>query len=211
MGVLAKLGRSFQFYTLAGVENVHLEGERVVGRWKSSLVRIYARENGALIHDFLNWRIEPKSIVLFTKTHGPLDREAMPGCEFSFQSSAWTKLQAAMRSIWRNQRKATGDWEMSSDDGDLACENRQLVYRARTLFLFFCMDLVTRPVDQMKMCGCPECPTPFFIARHLRQRFCSEKCAGWGQRQLKKEWWAQYGESWRRERAKTKARKVRRL
>jgi hypothetical protein len=205
----AKLGRSFRFCTLAGVEDVHLDGEWVVGRWKASLTQIYDREKGSLLQDFLNCSSRPESILGFTKRHGPLDRQAKPSAEFRFELPEWGKMQQSMRSVWKSQRKAVG-WELSPDDGNLAYENRHLVYRARTLLVFLGIDLVTLPVERMKVCARPDCPAPFFVTRHLRQHFCSEECSGWGQRQAKKKWWKRSGPKWRRKHAKAKARRGRR-
>lgn len=205
----AKLGRSFRFCTLAGVEGVHIEGEWIVGQWKASLTQIYGKETGTVLQDFLNSSTSPESILRFTKQYGPLDRGAKPSVEFKFQLSEWRKVQQSMRSLWKSRSKVAG-WEMSPDDGNLAYDNRQLVYRARNLLVFLGVDLVTLPVERMKVCGRPDCPAPFFITRHLRQRFCSEECSGWAQRQMKRRWWAKKGRTWRKNRAKTKARKVRR-
>lgn len=210
MSATAQLGRHLCFCTLAGVENVRLDGECVVGRWKGSLMQIYGRDNGALLQDFLNCPTKPESIVLFTKRFGPLEVQGKPGADFRFPLSDWRRRQGEMRSAWRNQRKATGDWEMSPKDGNLAYEGRKLVYKARTLFLFLCIDLVTRPVHQMKICRYPDCPTPFFAARHLGQRFCCTTCSAWGQLMAKRKSWAKNGRRWRRNSAKAKASKGRR-
>jgi hypothetical protein len=202
MNTPAKLGRNLHFSTLAGVENVHLDSEWVVGRWNASLVEIHGPANGTQLHDFLNWRTEPESIVLFTKKHGPLNATARPGAGFRFQLSQWRKHHSAMRSTWKKLDKATGDWEMSWHDGILVYENRQLVYKVRTLLVFLALDIVMRPVNQLKVCRRPGCLNPFFISRHLRQHFCSEMCAGWGQQMAKRKWWAKDGPEWRKKRAK---------
>lgn len=209
MNALAKLSRSFRFCTLAGVEDARLDGEWVVGCWKASLTQFYGEEKGTLLQDFVNCSTRPESILRFTKKHGPLDGHAKPSAEFKFQLSEWRKRQQSMRSLWNSQRSALG-WEMSPDDGYLAYENRQLVYRARTLFLFLAIDLFTLPVDRMKVCIRPGCVAPFFVTRDLRQKFCSEKCAGWAQRISKKIWWNREGPAWRKRRARTKTRKVKR-
>jgi hypothetical protein len=206
MNALAKLGRSFRFCTLAGVEGVHIEGEWVIGQWKASLTQVYGKEMGTVLQDFLNCFTSPESILRFTKQHGPLDRSAKPSAEFKFELSEWRKMQESMRSLWTSQSKVAG-WEMLPDDGYLAYENRQLIYRARTLLVFLGIDLVTLPLERMRVCVSPDCPAPFFITRHMRQRFCSEECSGWGQRQAKQRWWKKSGPKWRRKRAKTKARK----
>jgi hypothetical protein len=52
---------------------------------------------------------------------------------------------------------------------------------------------------RFRKCKRGDCPHPYFIAGHLKQKFCCEKCAEWGQRQWKTAWWREHGESWRRE------------
>lgn len=43
--------------------------------------------------------------------------------------------------------------------------------------------------DLMRVCMNPECPARYFIAYRRTQKFCSEKCAGPGQREAKRRWW----------------------
>jgi hypothetical protein len=54
--------------------------------------------------------------------------------------------------------------------------------------------------DKARRCGNPECDAPYFIAKRKNQKYCTEKCAGHGQRELKRSWWAEHGEKWRKER-----------
>jgi hypothetical protein len=50
------------------------------------------------------------------------------------------------------------------------------------------------------VCENPECPAPLFFRSHTkkRQRYCSPKCSGFGQREAKRRWWAAKGEDWRK-------------
>jgi hypothetical protein len=206
---LAKLTGAFRFCLLAGVEEVCLDEESVAGRWTKSLTPFWSTENVRPTQDFLNWSSAPESIVLFTKRFGPLNDEPKPGDGFRFHLSEWRGLQKRLRLTWNDVRlgKTTGDWEASPGDGVLAYQNGQLVFTARSLFSFLCLDLVTNPVKLMKLCLRPGCPAPFFMAHHARQRFCSEKCSGWSQRISKTIWWKRNGEKWRRKRNRLKARK----
>jgi hypothetical protein len=43
--------------------------------------------------------------------------------------------------------------------------------------------------DLAKYCGNPHCREPYFIADKRSQKFCSEKCAGSGNRESKRKWW----------------------
>jgi len=58
------------------------------------------------------------------------------------------------------------------------------------------------PIDHVRICANPECKAPYFVAKDLRQRFCSEICAQWGQREWKRQWWAAKGGEWRKSRPK---------
>jgi hypothetical protein len=58
--------------------------------------------------------------------------------------------------------------------------------------------------DKMAVCANPQCCTPFFFVCRKGQRFCSEKCAGSGNREAKRRWWKRHGKQWRKRRTKTK-------
>ena len=68
-------------------------------------------------------------------------------------------------------------------------------------------------VGQMRYCPNPTCPTPYFIAKKRRQKYCSEECALPAQREFKRAWWEEHGKGWRAERKKMsqKSRKLTRL
>lgn len=203
---LAKLARALHFCVLAGVEFARLDGESIIGRWNAYPTRIYGAEKSRLIQDFLNWRDDPASIVAFTKRYGPLADGFNKGHAFEFPLSAWTKLQASLRTVWNDCHAGSvaPGWVIERETAGLAYEDGKLLYTAESLFTFLSIDLITCPFRRMKTCACPGCPTPFFIAHPLSQRFCSEKCAGWGQRQAKSTWWSKHGEAWRRKRRRTK-------
>lgn len=59
-----------------------------------------------------------------------------------------------------------------------------------------------RSLDRLYMCRNPRCETPYFVALHRNQRFCSEPCAQVGQRESKHRWWDAKGTRWRKQRAK---------
>jgi hypothetical protein len=54
----------------------------------------------------------------------------------------------------------------------------------------------------MRVCANPACRARYFVAEKKNQRYCGEKCAGLGQRELKKAWWAEHGPAWRKARKK---------
>ena len=63
----------------------------------------------------------------------------------------------------------------------------------------FCLVLIRalHALDRMRFCLNPECPAPYFFTKKRRQRYCTEKCAGAGQRELKRVWWTEHGTAWR--------------
>jgi hypothetical protein len=210
---LTKLDAPLGICFLAGVENVRLDGAHLVGRWKASLERIHGSENVFLIQDFLNWRNEPEDILAFTKKYGPLEDRPKAGQSFTFPLTIWISRQRALRFAWnqvRNHGRRISGWDTNDEMGSLMYESGRLTYTAQSLWSFISIDLVTYMPERLKLCMCPACPTPFFIARHLRLKFCSEKCAGWAQGISKKKWWDREGPAWRKRRAKTKARTARR-
>lgn len=50
---------------------------------------------------------------------------------------------------------------------------------------------------------CENCRTNF-IARRVAQKYCSTDCSESMQRELKRKWWAEHGETWRRQRKESK-------
>jgi hypothetical protein len=49
-----------------------------------------------------------------------------------------------------------------------------------------------RNLNRALYCPNPECANPFFFARDKGQRYCSDKCAEFGQRQAKLKWWHEH-------------------
>jgi hypothetical protein len=63
--------------------------------------------------------------------------------------------------------------------------------------------------DKARYCANPECPAPYFFVQRKNQRYCSEICAAPAQRELKRRWWAEYGDEWRAARSSKKSSKGR--
>jgi hypothetical protein len=75
-----------------------------------------------------------------------------------------------------------------------------LLYVIQDLFRFLYLEMASYPSDCLRICDRPGCGNPYFTTQYLRQRFCSDLCAQWGQRQWKRQWWKENGESWRKQR-----------
>ena len=191
----------FRFCVLAGVKEAHIVGSKVIGRFHDTLKEFYGPPRGRLIEDFLNWPHEADDILRFTLRYGPLEAEPGEHKGFEFVIAAFEVHQKHLRWLWRNASQFP-DWEPQA--GALAFRKGWLTYTAPSLYMYLYMDLVTCEARRLRICKRPDCPTPYFIAGHLKQRFCSDKCAGWGQRQWKKKWWKEHGDTWRARRHKQK-------
>ena len=66
---------------------------------------------------------------------------------------------------------------------------------------------LVKTADVARYCANPECPAPYFFAKRRNQRYCSEICAAPAQRELKRKWWAEHGEDWRKSRTAKKSSK----
>jgi hypothetical protein len=176
-----------------------VDSNKIVGRFKGTPEEFCGPSKGRLIEDFLNWPSDLKSILRFTRKYGPLQVPAIGSGEFEVFWHPWTVDQRRFRSLWRQKGFFDlNEWERSS--GTLAYRNGWLTYTAANLYVYLYMDLVTCEAKRLRICKRADCPNPYFIAHHLKQRFCSDKCAQWGQREWKKQWWNEHGQSWRKQR-----------
>jgi hypothetical protein len=190
--------RSFRFCTLAArATDVELIGNFVHGRWKGEVREYYGPHSRHLIEDFLNSSNAPDAILRFTRKYGSLYESPVSGREFRFHVHVWKSAQTHFRSLWTHLSDFP-DWQ--PEGGSLAYRNGFLTYTAANLYMFLYMDLVTCPATRVRKCKREDCLHPYFVARHLKQRFCTEICAEWGQRGWKKQWWNEHGQSWRAER-----------
>jgi hypothetical protein len=191
----AKSLRSFRFCTLAGVTDVRLVGEEIHGRWLETLHEYYGPHSRRLIEDFLNWPDDPEGILRFIRKYGPVDQTPpAPGEEFLSNLAVWRAAQEHLRELWQHLSKFP-DWE--PEGGSLAFRKGFLTYTAASLYMFLYMDTVTCSAKHVRRCKREDCPHPYFIAKHLKERFCSDVCAAWGQREWKKQWWKEHGQAWR--------------
>jgi hypothetical protein len=194
----------FRFCVLAGAEGVQLTGDKIVGRFREKLVEFCGPRKGRLIEDFLNWPHDNASILRFTRKYGPLQAESAAAKDFEFFPEGWQLDQKHFQWLWRTANRFP-DWEPKG--GTLAFRNGWLTYTASSLYMFLYMDLVTCEAKRLRVCKRPDCPTPHFIAGHLKQCFCSDKCAEWGQRQWKQKWWKEHGDTWRAQRHEQKGKR----
>ena len=77
----------------------------------------------------------------------------------------------------------------------------ELTYQPQTL-LQEALHYLLRNIRNVKICGNPDCPAPFFIGG--RSRYCSTDCSASIQAEAKRSWWQSHGEEWRRSRVSKK-------
>jgi len=219
--------RGFQFCALAGVEGVSLDGEDLVGRWKTEPTEYYGPKPGQLVESFVNWASDTNGVLRFTKRYGPLEARPQAGQEFRYPMIAWVVAQRHFRWLWETARGVRisvsipelgnelklGPWRRWELPGEqiarLWGQDGYLVCQTTTLYMFLYLDICTFPRERLRKCARPDCHSPYFIASHLGQAYCSDRCAAWAQSKWKREWWTKHGKRWRMTRRKPKARRRR--
>jgi len=202
----AKWNYRMGFSTLAGSGDAELQGEDIVGHWKPGASRFYGFRGHSLAEEFVNWADDPQSIIRFTRKFGPLNCPQQEDGEFRQSLQEWRAYQVAMRRYWRflgdnKHYRGRGAWTSAVVNGEyLTALGGNLTFVTPHLAHFLLLELGSCSVTRLRICARPDCKTPHFTARHLRQHFCSEPCAQWGQRQWKKQWWTEHGQTWRKQR-----------
>jgi hypothetical protein len=198
--------RGLQFCTPIGTEGVRLEGTHVLGRWQQKLSNFDGLKNRLLVEDFVNWSNTPEEIVRFVRMWGPLGDDAREGKDFRFSVQGWRGTQQRFRQMWEAR---SGKANLSTTLGgelpyQLNFSSEGLRIWSQTLEGYLRLELFTAPAERFRKCKRPGCETPYFIARHLRQTYCSEGCAKWAQSQWKEKWWDERGSDWLAGRKKRK-------
>ncbi len=191
------------------------------GTVHGDLARAKPKHLPNLLTEFLNWPSDEPDILRFTRRYGPLleqdkgvdvyrtkpeaDRivggpeETRP---WSFGLEEWRLYQKHLRSEWNRivEVGLGGSADIGFGKGDrmkIERGGKKIVLEIATLFNFLQVAVLTTPPERMKNCRRPAaegCDTPYFIAEHLRQEYCSDVCAHWGQKQAKREWWKRRNE-----------------
>jgi hypothetical protein len=87
-------------------------------------------------------------------------------------------------------KRFLANWEDGNFDYEGGCDFQ------RALYLLF--------QESWRARVCEKCATRF-IARRAAQKYCSKECVGTMQRELKRKWWGEHGETWRQQRKATKS------
>jgi hypothetical protein len=124
-------------------------------------------------------------------------------------------LRQAVRTIWQAPDRRTKEWRIFRlveetvlgdtypSGGEFGVLGKIAPLPPPSLFEQAC-DHLRDHCHRLTQCNNPACPSPFFFARRLSQRFCSEDCALPAQREIKRRWWTEHGTNWRRRRAAKK-------
>jgi len=220
MSILSKKSfRKVQLAVLAGVENVELHGDEIVGNWKDELRLRLDRPSGrTLVEDFVNWKTEPEEIRRFVQLYGPLCKTPpfqKPHTRtkgFRQSIREWLAYQAELRRAWRDglspYRVGMAEGELLTITPRKLCPRKFAVVIERievsSLSRFLEFELHLRQTTYRRICARPNCETRYFIATGAAQRLCSPKCAQWQQRRAKLMWWTAHGDAWRRKQRKRK-------
>jgi len=179
-----------------GSESVRVHGEHVHGRWSTQLTNFTGLRGRVLVEDFLNWPDDPNEIARFASMYGPLDSEPKEGAEFHFSLERWKNLREKFRALWEGRSGRSVSTTISGSSYDISLHGRSLVFHAKTLEGFMLIELATTDAKRLRKCVRPDCQNPYFIARHLKQQYCSTSCAEWAQVLWKKKWWEDKGTAW---------------
>jgi hypothetical protein len=208
--------RQLAFFTLAGVAITELKGELIVGAQKDPLPDFRGAVDGHLCAHFVNWPTDPKAIEGFTRKFGSLRAPLKSGQTFAFRLSDWKLDQDRIRAAWdqslylfqkfglRNHGSLALRTVPAEDGEEFVSKHGALEYKANSLFRFLWLEFASTSLERLRKCKLKDCPTPYFIASHLGQRYCTEVCAHQAQCEWKKNWWKDRGTNWRQKRFQKK-------
>jgi hypothetical protein len=182
------------------------------------------------VTELANLRDEPEA---FERFHERWPRLAdLSDCPNDLHPVHDTPLPPKFWSIYERREKLRGIWESDEENAlrefllppdppplELSDELRigfiwdspivfdwrrgEIIYQPRTDFQRAIYALFRKSI-MARVCGNPDCPARYFVARKATQRYCSDICAEVFQKAWKKKWWAEHGDQWRRGRKKSK-------
>jgi hypothetical protein len=180
----------------------------------------------AWVEEFANCQISVEAIRRFTHRYGWLwaSRAAKsPSGKFSIRLTQWVQARWQFRLSWDRMlglppretdlqgfpelaRKVLADHHQQQEAVDGTGGKFELnatwgmIFTADSLYHALLLKLLSlSESNKLRRCRRPDCDRfPYFIAEHAKQQYCGEKCAEWGQQQLKKAWWSEHGEQWRK-------------
>jgi hypothetical protein len=163
--------------------------------------------------EFANCKADVAAIERFIRKHGPpLELYEKDGAlRFDFLLGRWSGLQNQFQMAWDGIIGLVGEhepfrsfggplkpWRRVQLNGVFEMGREGAIYLADDLYGAM-LPLLLSIHESARHCKNPGCKvTPYFIATHKRQEYCSGPCAAWGQRQAKLKWWADSGPEWQR-------------
>ncbi len=111
-------------------------------------------------------------------------------------------LRDQLREIWATADLETKEWRIFLFRGDLTMTGSFLVatgppppspFQQAVLYLL-------KHAAETRRCHNADCSSPYFFARRISQKYCSEDCARPAQRRYKRQWWQRHGGVWRQKR-----------
>jgi len=206
----------FEISALVLKVSAELRGEVIEGFVSTTEGRYRPFPN--LVEEFLNSPIDTGAILRFTKTYGPVpfrqhkpdhDRGLFQGLptwrlwpepeedsKFNFTLDEWRESQRLLQWAWKaragrkGQAASLGLWHEDELRFHRTADRIELRICNIARYLDVCLHAL--PAERMKQCkrSVQEgCPTPYFVATHLRQDYCGVDCAAWAQRAVKRKWW----------------------
>jgi len=179
-----------KFYAPIGAEAVRIENASVVGKWRTQPKKFYGEKEKTLAERFINSSCEVSEVISFTTRYGPLSGSYWEGVGvgFAFTLESWRLNQLEFRRLWRVVQTSPQMGPFQPLEGTtMEIRRGWLHLGCPDLWTFMTLELMSRP-KKLRFCERPDCPHPYFMANHGKERYCSTDCANWAQSKWKKQW-----------------------
>jgi hypothetical protein len=177
-----------RFYAPIGVTNVRSDGIGITGDWKQNASRHYGDKSLTLAQRFADSSIDAETILDFTKRWGPLSGNPHDGNDgFRFTVESWKETRKSFAGFWRMvQRHGAAPFEPINPIL-VEFEKKSVILHCPDICTFMCLEVMSN-AKSLRVCEREECNTPYFLAQHGKERYCSTDCANWAQSIWKKRW-----------------------
>jgi hypothetical protein len=175
------------FYTPTGVEGVRVHRTEIVGDWKFKKDH-YPDKSLTLAQRFANSTCDAKSVLRFTERWGPLSGNPYDGKDgFRFTVESWAGTQQALQQLWRVVQHNGAIPFQPAEPIVVEFAPKGTTLRCPDLYHFMCFELMSNS-KRLRICKREDCGTPYFLAQHGKEQYCSPDCANWAQSVWKKRW-----------------------
>lgn len=198
--------RRVRFSVLVSTSSAELVGaNQIVGKRIGS--KVWANRARSLTEEFLNCGDDPQSILHFTKRYGPVN-DLSGRDQFQFDIGEWRKDQARLRRWWevfadygrRSRQRASVVVEAVPRDL-FRLDHKGLTYECANLSHYMVLEIASLPAQRLRRCyrqGCKH----VFVARDLREKYCSDSCKTEERNRSKLRYWNEHKQSFLAERIK---------